>query len=146
MSESYTLIKELKRQLKLAGLHYADVAQHLDLSEGSVKRLLAEGQHISLERLERICQLIGLEMAYCLFINLTQSDEYSLPAGSVLDSSFTLKLMFARLLSRVVLACVYINLAWLTNNLISEKHFLVSSRGVFLYFEFTFEVQLPFTC
>ncbi|MEK2022834.1 helix-turn-helix domain-containing protein [Vibrio parahaemolyticus] len=63
MSESYTLIKELKRQLKLAGLHYVDVAQHLDLSEGSVKRLLAEGQHISLERLERICQLIGLEMA-----------------------------------------------------------------------------------
>lgn len=63
MSESYTLIKELKRQLKLAGLHYADVAQHLNLSEGSVKRLLAEGQHISLERLERICQLIGLEMA-----------------------------------------------------------------------------------
>ncbi|MGY6443676.1 helix-turn-helix domain-containing protein, partial [Vibrio parahaemolyticus] len=61
MSESYTLIKELKRQLKLAGLHYVDVAQHLDLSEGSVKRLLAEGQHISLERLERICQLIGLE-------------------------------------------------------------------------------------
>lgn len=38
MSESYTLIKELKRQLKLAGLHYADVAQHLNLSEGSVKR------------------------------------------------------------------------------------------------------------
>ncbi|GAJ74966.1 LOW QUALITY PROTEIN: predicted transcriptional regulator [Vibrio sp. JCM 18905] len=63
MSESHTLIKELKRQLKLAGLHYIDVAQHLDLSEGSVKRLLAEGQHISLERLERICQLIGLEMA-----------------------------------------------------------------------------------
>lgn len=38
MSESYTLIKELKRQLKLAGLHYVDVAQHLNLSEGSVKR------------------------------------------------------------------------------------------------------------
>ncbi|HCG7552371.1 TPA: helix-turn-helix transcriptional regulator [Vibrio parahaemolyticus] len=63
MSESYTLIKELKRQLKSAGLHYVDVAQDLNLSEGSVKRLLAEGQHISLERLERICQLIGLEMA-----------------------------------------------------------------------------------
>ncbi|MDW3115980.1 XRE family transcriptional regulator, partial [Vibrio sp. 1727] len=27
MSESYTLIKELKRQLKSAGLHYVDVAQ-----------------------------------------------------------------------------------------------------------------------
>lgn len=63
MSESHALIKELKRQLKLSGLHYVDVAQHLDLSEGSVKRLLAEGNQISLDRLERICQLIGLEMS-----------------------------------------------------------------------------------
>lgn len=63
MSESYALIKELKRQLKLSGLHYIDVAQHLEVSEGTVKRLLAEGHQISLERLERICQLIGLEMA-----------------------------------------------------------------------------------
>ncbi|WP_045496009.1 helix-turn-helix domain-containing protein [Vibrio hyugaensis] len=63
MSESHDLIKELKRQLKLSGLHYVDVAQHLELSEGSVKRLLAEGSQISLDRLERICQLIGLEMA-----------------------------------------------------------------------------------
>ncbi|WP_045404645.1 helix-turn-helix domain-containing protein [Vibrio jasicida] len=63
MSESHDLIKELKRQLKQSGLHYVDVAQHLELSEGSVKRLLAEGSQISLDRLERICQLIGLEMA-----------------------------------------------------------------------------------
>ncbi len=63
MSESYALIKELKRQLKLSGLHYVDVAQHLEVSEGTVKRLLAEGHQISLERLEHICQLIGLEMA-----------------------------------------------------------------------------------
>lgn len=63
MSESHNLIKELKRQLKLSGIHYVDVAKHLGLSEGSVKRLLAEGSQISLDRLERICQLIGLEMA-----------------------------------------------------------------------------------
>ncbi len=63
MSESQDLIKELKRQLKLYGLHYVDVAQHLELSEGSIKRLLAEGSQISLDRLERICQLIGLEMS-----------------------------------------------------------------------------------
>tara|TARA_B100001059_G_scaffold234256_1_gene276340 strand:- start:3718 stop:4455 length:738 start_codon:yes stop_codon:yes gene_type:complete len=63
MSESQDLIKELKRQLKLYGLHYVDVAQHLELSEGSVKRLLAEGSQISLDRLERICQLIGLDMS-----------------------------------------------------------------------------------
>ncbi|MFH4664220.1 helix-turn-helix transcriptional regulator [Vibrio cidicii] len=63
MTESQQLIAELKTQLKLRGVHYADIATALDLSEGSVKRLLAEGNNISLERLERICQLIDLEMS-----------------------------------------------------------------------------------
>ncbi|PNQ53688.1 XRE family transcriptional regulator, partial [Vibrio agarivorans] len=62
MSDSHIVIKELKRQLKHANIHYVDIAQHLNLSEGSVKRLLAKGSQISLERLEHICQLIGLDM------------------------------------------------------------------------------------
>ncbi len=63
MSECNLLIAELKKQLKLQGVHYSDIARSLALSEGSVKRLLAEGSQISLERLERICQLAGLEMS-----------------------------------------------------------------------------------
>lgn len=63
MTESQQLIAELKTQLKLHGVHYTDIAKALDLSEGSVKRLLAEGNNISLARLERICQLIDLEMS-----------------------------------------------------------------------------------
>ncbi|AUI88375.1 transcriptional regulator [Vibrio azureus] len=62
MSDSHIVIKELKRQLKHANIHYSDVAQHLNLSEGSVKRLLAQGSQISLDRLERMCQLTGLDM------------------------------------------------------------------------------------
>ncbi|CAM2770523.1 helix-turn-helix transcriptional regulator [Vibrio mytili] len=72
MSQSQALIKVLKRQLKLSGIHYADVAKHLELSEGSVKRLLAEGHQISLERLERICQLIGIDMTALFMIAVSQ--------------------------------------------------------------------------
>lgn len=62
MTETQRLIRELKKQLKGHGIQYQDIAAALGLSEGSVKRLLAEGSQISLERLSAICQLIGLEM------------------------------------------------------------------------------------
>ena len=45
------VIKELKKQLKLHEIQYQDIAVQLDLSEGSVKRLLADGSNISLSRL-----------------------------------------------------------------------------------------------
>ncbi|MBW3698191.1 XRE family transcriptional regulator [Vibrio sp. T187] len=63
MSESILLIAELKKQLKLHGVTYQDIAKALSLTEGSVKRLFAQGNNLSLDRLEQICQLIGLEMA-----------------------------------------------------------------------------------
>ncbi|MBY8073004.1 helix-turn-helix transcriptional regulator [Vibrio fluvialis] len=62
MSECQHVITELKKQLKLHGIQYQDIARALNLSEGSVKRLLAEGSHISLERLATICQLMGMEL------------------------------------------------------------------------------------
>lgn len=63
MSESILLIAELKKQLKLHSVTYQDIAKALSLTEGSVKRLFAQGNQLSLDRLEQICQLIGLEMA-----------------------------------------------------------------------------------
>lgn len=63
MSETDKVITELKRQLKISGVKYTDVAQALSLTEGSVKRLLATGNQISLERLNAICELIGMDMA-----------------------------------------------------------------------------------
>lgn len=55
------LIDTLKRCLKASGKTYADVAVTLDLSEASVKRLLSTNQ-LSLERLDAICQLMGMEI------------------------------------------------------------------------------------
>ncbi|MDD1781812.1 helix-turn-helix transcriptional regulator [Enterovibrio sp. ZSDZ35] len=63
MAECEQLIQTLKQQLKLRGLQYQDIARVLDLSEGSVKRLFANGGSISLERLALICEAMSLEMS-----------------------------------------------------------------------------------
>lgn len=62
MTQTSALIDTLKRQLRAQGKTYADVAMWLELSEASVKRLFAE-QHITLERLERICGQLNLEFS-----------------------------------------------------------------------------------
>lgn len=60
--QTQALIATLKRALKAQGKTYADVAQALDLSQASVKRLFSS-QQLSLERLDRICQMIGMEIS-----------------------------------------------------------------------------------
>jgi len=62
MSETSRLIQTLKQALREQGITYAQVAAHLDLSEPSIKRLFSAGG-LSLERLERVCGLLGLELA-----------------------------------------------------------------------------------
>jgi len=56
------LIETLKHALKSHGKTYVDVAAHLNLSEGSVKRLFAEG-NFSLVRFEQVCQMINLQFS-----------------------------------------------------------------------------------
>ncbi|MCG8486780.1 MAG: helix-turn-helix transcriptional regulator [Chromatiales bacterium] len=62
MAQTLQLIDTLKRTLKAHGLTYADVAQHLDLSEANVKRLFAK-RRFTLERLDQVCQLMELEIS-----------------------------------------------------------------------------------
>ncbi|MEX1033728.1 MAG: helix-turn-helix transcriptional regulator [Cellvibrionaceae bacterium] len=62
MSQTAGLVKTLKRALKAKGKTYADVAACLELSETSIKRLFAE-KNFSLERLERICQLVEMDIS-----------------------------------------------------------------------------------
>lgn len=61
MSQSTELIAALKRLLKAQGKTYADVAQHLGLSEASVKRQFSR-QSFSLRTLELICDLLQIEL------------------------------------------------------------------------------------
>ncbi len=56
------LIQTLKQCLKAQGRTYADVAQTLSLSEASVKRMFSE-QQFSLQRLDRVCQMLGMEIS-----------------------------------------------------------------------------------
>lgn len=59
--QTQALVTTLKRCLKANGKTYADVAIALGLSQASVKRLLSANQ-LSLERLETICQMIGMDI------------------------------------------------------------------------------------
>jgi AraC-like DNA-binding protein len=50
----------LKRELRARRITYARVAQHLDLSEATVKRLFAQNE-LSLQRIDATCALLGIE-------------------------------------------------------------------------------------
>jgi transcriptional regulator with XRE-family HTH domain len=52
------IVSELKLALRAQGLTYLDVAKALKLSVASVKRLFSTGD-FSLERVDRICELVG---------------------------------------------------------------------------------------
>jgi DNA-binding Xre family transcriptional regulator len=62
MSQSTALIDTLKVALRRYSLTYADVGRRLGLSESSVKRMFAQ-KKLSLDRLEQLCGLMGLEIA-----------------------------------------------------------------------------------
>ena len=61
MAQTKALIDTLKGELKRQGKTYRDVASLLELSEASVKRLFSE-RMFSLTRLDRICEMLGLEI------------------------------------------------------------------------------------
>lgn len=62
MAQTRELIKTLKTALKSKGKTYADVAVELGLSEASVKRLFSR-QNFSLDRLDRVCHLLDMEIS-----------------------------------------------------------------------------------
>ena len=62
MAQTKPLINALKTELRKQGKTYRDIAYVLGLSEASVKRLFSE-QTFSLDRLDRICELLGMEFS-----------------------------------------------------------------------------------
>jgi len=61
MAQTKLIISTLKKTLKLHGKTYADVAEYLELSEASVKRMFAQ-QAFSLKRLDAICAMLNMEI------------------------------------------------------------------------------------
>ena len=62
MAQTKQVVDTLKRMLKVHGFSYADVAEHLLLSEASVKRLFSESS-FSLVRLDNVCQMMDMEIS-----------------------------------------------------------------------------------
>jgi transcriptional regulator with XRE-family HTH domain len=62
MSDVDQLLATIKRQLKLQGKTYRDVAAALDLSEASVKRLLTSNT-LGIDRVVEIARLLGFTLA-----------------------------------------------------------------------------------
>lgn len=58
MSQTEQLVDALKKTLKARGMTYANVAEGLNLSEASVKRVFSEGS-MTLHRMEAICDLLN---------------------------------------------------------------------------------------
>ena len=55
----------LKRQLKNKGITYPQIGEHLGVSASSVKRLFAD-RSFTLQRIEQLCDLLGLDMLQLL--------------------------------------------------------------------------------
>lgn len=62
MAQTSAIVSALKLALKARGITYQQVAEELQLSEASVKRLFA-GHQFSLKRLDQICALLGIEIS-----------------------------------------------------------------------------------
>ena len=60
MINSKTLIKNLKRELKNRDISYIELAEKLDLSVSTVKKMFAKG-NFSLHRLDQICEVLSVE-------------------------------------------------------------------------------------
>ncbi len=71
MTQVTPMLLTLKRELKAKGKTYADVANHLKLSENSIKRLFSE-KSFSIARLEKVSHMIDLEISDLVQIMIEQ--------------------------------------------------------------------------
>ncbi|KPK35465.1 MAG: hypothetical protein AMJ66_01105 [Betaproteobacteria bacterium SG8_40] len=62
MSETAAMVSGLKRILKMRRINYVHVAQALDLSEATVKRMFSKNE-FSLQRFEQVCRLADVTVA-----------------------------------------------------------------------------------
>lgn len=77
MSQSVEFMNALKKLLKMKGIVYQDLADALELSLPSVKRLFSTGD-ISLNRLDKICEISGIEFTDLLkLMDLSKSKFHS---------------------------------------------------------------------
>ncbi len=74
MKESSQLIAGLKVCMKARNMTYKDLGKRLKLSEASIKRLFAN-ETFTLERLERICEVLDISISQLVKMSFASSDE-----------------------------------------------------------------------
>jgi len=86
MSQTTQLLSTLKKCLKAKGITYRQLAEKIDLSEASIKRLFSE-QTFSLTRLEEICTILDMN-----FYDLAKisADAVDVPSILTVDHERTL--------------------------------------------------------
>jgi len=72
LPQVHSLFATLKNELKSKGMTYLDVANHIDLTEASVKRLFSQ-EDISLRRLDSICQMLEIDLSHLTRTNDTDT-------------------------------------------------------------------------
>ncbi|WP_144391595.1 helix-turn-helix domain-containing protein [Pleionea sediminis] len=102
MIRTTEMIQALKKQLKQAGVTYAQLATGLEMSEANVKRMFSQG-NMTLQRMEKICDLLQLDfLQLAQFANKQRSQvtELKLEQEEELVANKKLLLLAQLLLSR----------------------------------------------
>jgi DNA-binding Xre family transcriptional regulator len=60
MKQRDSLIRQLKKLIKVRGMNYASLAKDLNLSEASVKRIFSQ-KTFTLDRLDQICEILDID-------------------------------------------------------------------------------------
>jgi DNA-binding Xre family transcriptional regulator len=103
MAQTKLIIDTLKRELRRQGVNYRQVAQKLDLSEASVKRLFSDSS-FTLDRISKVCELLNFEIADLIHemeknVELTQ--QLTLEQETELTSDMKLLLMAHFLMNKL---------------------------------------------
>jgi DNA-binding Xre family transcriptional regulator len=102
MSQTAQLVDTLKKILRERKITYAEVAEHLQLSEANVKRMFSK-RHFTLTRLEEVCALANADLSY-LISRMNEGsmiiDELSLEAEKELAGDVKLLMMAQLLINR----------------------------------------------
>ena len=103
MAQTKLIVETLKKELRKQGINYKQVAQKLQLSEASVKRLFAD-YSFTLERISQVCELLNFEIADLIHemeknVELTQ--QLTLEQETELTSDMKLLLMAHFLMNKL---------------------------------------------
>ncbi len=103
MSQTKQILETLKQELRKQGITYRQVANQLDLSEASVKRLFSENS-FTLERLGQVCEMLHLEISELIREmekNIELTRELTLEQEKELASDIKMILMAHFLMNKV---------------------------------------------